>query len=79
MDEDLLADPRDMTAQEKTDQLVKSVDEDDLLGVVLVLYFMDEEQINSTSQSSNLSALETAGFSPTRNKRVRRFIVEVLL
>ncbi|GAA5865970.1 hypothetical protein JCM8547_002900 [Rhodosporidiobolus lusitaniae] len=41
-----LADPSEMSPQERTDELVKSVEQEDLLGVLLVLSYSVQDEVN---------------------------------
>lgn len=47
----VLADPSAMTSQGLTDELVASIRRDDLLGVLLVLSYCAEAEVNSTGAS----------------------------
>ncbi|GAA5890325.1 hypothetical protein JCM6882_008795 [Rhodosporidiobolus microsporus] len=44
-----LADPSAMSPQQRTDELVKAVEMDDLLGVLLVLQYAGRQEVNSRS------------------------------
>ncbi|GAA5920033.1 hypothetical protein JCM8208_002197, partial [Rhodotorula glutinis] len=75
----VLADPSAMTSQGLTDELVASIRRDDLLGVLLVLSYCAEAEVNSTARSFGASPLETALLYPTSRTPVRRIIAECLL
>ncbi|GAA5996443.1 uncharacterized protein JCM10292_007610 [Rhodotorula paludigena] len=74
-----LADPSIMLAHERTDELVKCVERDDLLGVLLVLCYCVDDEVNGKASAFPITPLETAVCYPTRRFAVRRLIVECLL
>ncbi|GAA5865200.1 hypothetical protein JCM1840_003942 [Sporobolomyces johnsonii] len=74
-----LPDPSEMSPQERTLSLVEAVSNDDLLGVLLVLYFMEGDEINVKASSTTRTPLETAVALPTSRPAVRRTIAECLL
>ncbi|GJN88412.1 hypothetical protein Rhopal_001378-T1 [Rhodotorula paludigena] len=74
-----LADPSVMLAHERTDELVKCVERDDLLGVLLVLCYCVDDEVNGKASAFPMTPLETAVCYPTRRFAVRRLIIECLL
>ncbi|GAA5996457.1 uncharacterized protein JCM10292_007622 [Rhodotorula paludigena] len=74
-----LADPSIMLAHERTDELVKCVERDDLLGVLLVLCYCVDDEVNGKASAFPITPLETAVCYPTRRFAIRRLIVECLL
>ncbi|KPV76030.1 uncharacterized protein RHOBADRAFT_53030 [Rhodotorula graminis WP1] len=75
----VLADPSAMTPGERTNELVALVQRDDLLGVLLVLLYCGEAEVNSTATLYRTSPVEAALLYPTRRTPVRRLIAECLL
>ncbi|GAA5859020.1 hypothetical protein JCM1840_003715 [Sporobolomyces johnsonii] len=74
-----LPDPAAMSPQERILSLVEAIGNDDLLGVLLVLYFMEGDEINAKASSTARTPLETAVVLPTSRPAVRRTIAECLL
>ncbi|GAA6001070.1 hypothetical protein JCM10207_007399 [Rhodosporidiobolus poonsookiae] len=74
-----LADPSTMTPQQRTDELVKAVREDDLLGVVLFLRYSRGDEVNGTDRKSGQLSLEVALIAPFRSLAVRQLVTECLL
>ncbi|GAA5829520.1 hypothetical protein JCM11251_000188 [Rhodosporidiobolus azoricus] len=79
MYDEALQDPSELSPQERTNQLVKNVEEDDLLAVLVVLNAMSEDEINATASDGGLHPLEAAIVVPTASPRSRQLVVEVLL
>ncbi|GAA5835505.1 hypothetical protein JCM9279_004563 [Rhodotorula babjevae] len=75
----VLADPSVMTAQERTNELVASVERDDLLAVLLVLGYCGEDEVNGRATPFGMSPLEAALLYPTTRTPVRQLIAECLL
>ncbi|GAA5890287.1 hypothetical protein JCM6882_008784 [Rhodosporidiobolus microsporus] len=74
-----LADPSAMSPQQRTDELVKAVEMDDLLGVLLVLKYAGRQEVNSRSSRTGRTPLSTTIATPLRRMDVRRLIAECLL
>ncbi|GAA5890284.1 hypothetical protein JCM6882_008783 [Rhodosporidiobolus microsporus] len=79
MDDETLQDPSELTPQERTDGLVKSIEEDDLLAVLVMLTAMDTSEVNFTSSEGSLRPLEAAIAAPALRADIRQLLVEVLL
>ncbi|BGP14014.1 hypothetical protein JCM10213v2_001952 [Rhodosporidiobolus nylandii] len=79
MDPHVLADPSEMSSKERTDELVKAVEQDDLLGVLLVLSYAVGNEVNGSSSLTGRTPLETALMAPLRRLDVRQLIAECLL
>ncbi|GAA5896164.1 hypothetical protein JCM5296_007250 [Sporobolomyces johnsonii] len=79
MEPEELPDPSEMSPQERILSLVEAIGNDDLLGVLLVLYFMEGNEINARASSTARTPLETAVVLPTSRPAVRRTIAECLL
>ncbi|GAA5859024.1 hypothetical protein JCM1840_003716 [Sporobolomyces johnsonii] len=79
MDPEPLPDPSEMSPQERTLSLVEAIGNDDLLGVLLVLYFIKGDEINATALSTTHTPLEAAVVLPTSRPAVRRTIAECIL
>ncbi|GAA5890340.1 hypothetical protein JCM6882_008800 [Rhodosporidiobolus microsporus] len=80
MDDDgQLADPSDMTPQQRTSSLVQAVEADDLVGVLLFLVYSVMGEVNGQALHNGLTPLGAALVVPLRRFEVRRLIVECLL
>lgn len=53
----MLADPAAMSTEERTDELVRLISLDDLLGVLLVLYCVKGDEIDGVCESRASSAI----------------------
>lgn len=73
----VLADPSVMTAQERTNELVASVERDDLLAVLLVLGYCAEDEVNSRGAFCSLSAHPRARSDETRSSSSSLPLLEV--
>ncbi|EGU12368.1 Cell wall surface anchor family protein [Rhodotorula toruloides ATCC 204091] len=78
-DVEVLADPAAMSTEERTDELLRLITVDDLLGVLLVLYCVQGDEIDGVSRAARQTPLEAAISLPTRHAACRRLIVECLL
>ncbi|GAA5970104.1 hypothetical protein JCM11641_000270 [Rhodosporidiobolus odoratus] len=79
MDAPALADPSQMSGQERTDEVVKAIEEDDLLGVLLVLHYAVGDEVNASSSRTGETLLETVLTAPLRRLDVRKLVAECLL
>ncbi|BGP46204.1 hypothetical protein JCM10450v2_002044 [Rhodotorula kratochvilovae] len=76
---DELRDPTELSAQERTDELVEAVRRDDVFVVVFVLRSATSAEVNGRSTVDRLTALEAAVSTPLLRPDVRLLIVECLL
>ncbi|GAA6061590.1 hypothetical protein JCM10212_004340 [Sporobolomyces blumeae] len=75
-----LADPATMTPQERVGPLLDAIKADDLLGVLLVLFFVQNPaELDLRDRTSGETAIEACLRSPTKRRDVRRLILETIL